>query len=132
MLDPDLMAALRPALAQRPELELAIVFGSVAAGRQRPGSDLDIAVQARRPLTAEQRMTLVGELALASGRAVDLVDLRAVGEPLLGQILAHGRRLVGSDEAFAELVCRHLFDAADFLPYAQRIVEQRRRAWIAR
>ncbi len=128
----DPIAALRPVLARHPELELAIVFGSVATGRQAPHSDLDIAVQARRALTAEQRMALVSELALASGRAIDLIDLRAVGEPLLGQVLAHGRRLVGSDEAFAELLRKHLFDAADFLPYAQRIVEQRRRAWIAR
>jgi len=123
---------LGPVLARHPELELVIVFGSLATGRQGPDSDLDIAVQARRPLTVAQRIALVGELALASGRAIDLVDLRAVGQPLLGQILVHGRRLAGNDRAFAEIVRKHLFDAADFLPYAQRIVEQRRQAWIGR
>lgn len=55
-----------------------------------------------------------------------------MGEPLLGQILAHGRRLLGSDEAHGRLLSRHLIDAADFLPLAQRIVDERRRAWIGK
>ena len=86
---------------------------------------------AARPLTVAQRMALVGELALVTGRAIDLVDLRTVGEPLLGEILVHGRRVLGSDQAFAELMRKHVLDAADFLPYAQRMIDQRRRAWIA-
>ena len=124
--------AVRAALADHPSLKLVMLFGSVAQGTERPDSDVDIAVQAAQPLTATQKMALVGDLAQATGRAVDLVDLHAVGEPLLGQILAHGKRLQGSDEAYAALLSRHLLDAADFLPYAQRIVDERRRAWIGR
>lgn len=30
----------------------------------------------------------------------------------------------------ASLLRQHLFDAADFLPYRDRILEERRRAWI--
>lgn len=128
----DRIDALESLLARQPGLELAILFGSMASGRQRPDSDLDLAVQAARPLTAEHKLALVGQLALASGRAVDLVDLRTVGEPLLGQILSRGRRLLGSDEAHAALLRRHLLDAADFLPYAQRMVTERRQAWIVK
>ena len=51
-------------------------------------------------------MTLIGDLAEALGRPVDLIDLRSVGEPLLGQILAHGVRLRGSASAQAALVNR--------------------------
>ena len=61
-------------------------------------------------------MALIGDLADATGRPVDLVDLRTVGEPLLGQILSHGLRLLGSTEAHGCLLSRHLIDAADFLP----------------
>ena len=111
-------------------LELAFVFGSVAQGKARADSDLDIAVQAEKPLSAPQKMALIGDLAQATGRSVDLIDLRTAGEPLLGQILGHGRRLLGSDEAHGSLLSRHLIDAADFLPLAQRIVDERRRAWI--
>ena len=111
-------------------LELAFVFGSVAQGKARADSDLDIAVQAARALSSQQKMTLIGDLAEATGRPVDLIDLRTAGEPLLGQILGHGRRLLGSEEAHGSLLSRHLIDAADFLPLAQRIVDERRRAWI--
>jgi predicted nucleotidyltransferase len=131
MPDADVIHALKPVLAHHPELDVVIVFGSMATGRQRPDSDLDLAVMAARPLTVAQRMALVGELALVTGRAIDLVDLRTVGEPLLGEVLVHGRRVLGSDQAFAELLSKHVLDAADFLPYAQRMIDQRRRAWIA-
>ena len=127
-----LIVALHDTLARQPGLELAIVFGSIARGTEGADSDVDVAVQAARPLNAAAKMALVAELADATGRAVDLVDLRSVGEPLLGQILQHGLRLLGSDEAQACLLSRHLIDAADFLPYAQRIVDERRRAWIGK
>lgn len=120
---------LRAVLARQPGLQLALLFGSVAAGRARDDSDLDIAVLADAPLDAAQRIALVGELAEVSGRAIDLIDLRTAGEPLLGEVLTHGRRLIGRPEAFAALLSRRLTDAADFAPYAERIVAQRRRAW---
>ena len=119
-------------LQQHSGLELAFVFGSVARGTARDDSDLDIAVQAACPLTTLQKMALIGDLAEVTGRPVDLIDLRTVGEPLLGQILAHGRRLLGTTDAHGRLLSRHLIDTADFLPYAQRIVDERRRAWIGK
>ena len=62
---------------------------------------------------------------------MDLIDLTRVGEPLLGQILQHGQRLHGSDADFgAQLLYRHLVDAADFLPLRERILKERRDAWI--
>ena len=132
MVSAPILVALRDTLARHPELALAIVFGSVARGAEDADSDVDLAVQAAGPLGAKLKMALVAELAEATGRAVDLIDLCTVGEPLLGQILNHGRRLLGSDEDYARLLSRHLIDAADFLPYAQRIVDERRRAWIGR
>jgi uncharacterized protein len=117
------------ALSSHPEVELAIVFGSVAAGTAAAHSDVDLAVLAAAPLSADQKMALVADVAFATGRAVDLIDLRTAGEPLMGQILEHGQRLLGSPEAHARLVSRHLVDAEDFLPYARRILAERRRAW---
>lgn len=132
MVDSPVIAVLQDALTRLPGLELAIVFGSVARAAEHPGSDVDLAIQTAAPLDTRLKMMLVAELADATGRAIDLIDLRTVGEPLLGQILSRGRRLLGSDEAFARLLSRHLIDAADFLPYAERIVDERRRAWIGR
>ena len=122
--------ALRGVLERHPELELAIVSGSVASGSARADSDLDLAVSTGRPLSTEARIALIEELAAATGRPVDLVDLTRAGEPLLGEIVSNGQRLRGSDEAYASLVTRHLLDKADFLPYRDRILAERRQAWI--
>lgn len=117
-------------LAARPGIELAILFGSLATGTHGADSDIDLAIDAGAPLTAEEKAALITTLAARTGRPVDLIDLQTAGEPLLGEILAGGKRLLGTDEKYADLLRRHLFDAADFLPYRNRILEDRRRAWI--
>jgi predicted nucleotidyltransferase len=122
--------AILAVLANHPAIELAILFGSLARGAARPDSDLDLAVKAAAPLTAEEKRVLMGELADHLARPVDLVDLANVGEPLLGQILRHGRRLLGDDVGYARLLSQHVFAVADFLPYRDRLLAQRRRAWI--
>ena len=125
------LGPLRQLLEGRVGLRLAFVFGSLAQGGAGLDSDLDIAVQADRPLSVAQEVELIELLAAACGRPVDLIDLTTVGEPLLGEILAHGQRLFGSDADHAALIRRHVFDTEDFLPYAQRMLRERRRAWSA-
>ena len=78
------------------------------------------------------KIALIEKLAQASGLPIDLIDLKNVGVPLQGQILKHGIRLLGSDTDYAALLSRHLLDAADFLPYRNRILAERRQAWIGR
>ncbi|MBI1285839.1 MAG: nucleotidyltransferase domain-containing protein [Thiobacillus sp.] len=129
---PDLPHTLRQVLAEHGGVRLAILFGSRATGRAAAQSDLDLAVMMAAPMEAADKVALIERLALATGMPIDLIDLKQVGEPLLGQILKHGIRLVGSDTDYATLLSRHLFDAADFLPYRNRILAERRRAWIGR
>ena len=120
---------LRDVLAGFPTVVLAVLFGSIALGRQRSDSDLDIAVAAHRALTAAEKIAITEALAERTGRPVDLVDLKVVAEPLLGQIVRHGRRLLGSDSAYGQLISRHLFEQADFMPYRARVLADRRAAW---
>lgn len=129
---PQPLVAVREVLAAMPAIELAFVFGSAAQGRLRPDSDLDVAVQTREPLDTAAKFELIGRLAQATGRAVDLIDLGAAGSVLLGQILQHGQRVIGTDSEHARLLTRHLIDAADFMPCIERLQHERRRAWIGR
>jgi predicted nucleotidyltransferase len=110
-------------------IELAIVFGSATTGQQRPDSDLDVAVMAAKPLSAKQHKELIGLLAVASGRAIDLIDLKEVGQPLLNQIIKYGTRVLGSDDKMANLVYRNIIDQADFAPLQQRLLKERRTLW---
>jgi predicted nucleotidyltransferase len=130
--EPDLQNLLKSTLRDHGGVRLAILFGSRTTGAARADSDVDVAAQMAAPLSAEERIALIEALAAATGLPVDLVDLKQVGEPLLGQILKNGIRLIGSDADYAALLTRHLFDAADFLPYRNRILAERRRAWIGR
>jgi len=82
------------------------------------------------PLDVEKKMQLIAEIAAASGRPVDLVDLRSVGEPLLGQILKHGQQIRGQATALAGLMQRHVYAMEDFMPYVERMLDERKRAWI--
>ncbi len=121
-------AQIKQVLSRHPEIRLAYVFGSVATGGAGADSDLDLAVQADAPLDAEARVTLSEELAEATGRAVDLVDLSTAGEPLLGEVL-RGVRLRGDNSGHAGLLRRHILDTEDFLPYVRRMLAERRRTW---
>ena len=118
-------------LDKHPTIRLAILFGSVAKGEARRDSDLDLAVDVDRPLEEHEKIQLIGELAEVSGRPVDVVDLFSAGEPLLGQIITGGRKILGDDTRYSCMVSKHLFNQADFMPYHRRILKERRSAWIA-
>ena len=130
--DPELLCTLRQVLSEQGNVRLAILFGSRATGRATAASDLDLAVMMPAPMEAPQKIAWIERIAASTGLPIDLIDLRRAGEPLLGQILKHGVRLLGSDADYAALISRHLFDAADFLPYRNRILAERRQAWIGR
>lgn len=80
-------SGLTEVLSEFPQIELAVVFGSVACDGERPESDVDLAVAARRALGAEQQIALIEAMAGCTGRPIDLVDMCMVGEPLLRKIV---------------------------------------------
>jgi len=130
--DKNLTRAILDAIDAQPGIKLAILFGSLADSREQAGSDLDLVIDAGHCLTADEKLSLTNKLAERTGRPVDLVDLHTVGEPLLGQILRHGKKLFGSGTCYANLIRRHLFDQPDLLAYRTRILAERRRAWIGK
>lgn len=119
------------ALGQHPSIRLAYVFGSVAAGTAHGNSDVDVAVLFDAAMTADNQIQLISDIAEATGRAVDLIDLATVGEPLLGQILRHGVRVIGDTERHAQLVSKHILNNEDFMPYVERMLAERRQRWIS-
>ena len=128
MLMDSLPIELAEYLSRYPEIRLAILFGSLAHGDAKPESDLDLAVLCDRPIPVSKKYAWMADLAERFGRPVDLVDLKTVGEPLLGQVFK-GRKILGDNTTYAQLLSRHLVDAEDFLPLRQRILEERRQAW---
>lgn len=128
----DIEQGLRTVLEQHPRVTLAILFGSVANGTARFESDLDLAVHAESPLTTDEKMRLIGDLAVLSGRPIDLIDMRTAGLPILRQIFTKGRRILGSDTLYATLLTRFQIDYADFMPLRERMLRERRMRWLGK
>jgi uncharacterized protein len=75
--------ALRRALRGRKDIRLALLFGSRARGRARPGSDADVAVLGR----GLDLLELAADLSAAAHVEVDVVSLEDPGYPLLNALL---------------------------------------------
>ena len=69
------------------------LFGSTAAGRARPGSDLDLAILPTGFISALQIQQSRFQLAEALGRDVDLIDLARSSTVLRKEVLGNGRLL---------------------------------------
>ena len=89
------------ALRTRPDVRLAVLFGSVARGDARPESDLDILVRNRGGWREQAGTALALEDAL--GRPVQLVPFDQAPPLLLADALRDGRVLADRDGDWARL-----------------------------
>ena len=128
----ELMDDIATLFARETEIRLALIFGSLAKGRARSNSDVDVAVAADRPLDIGTKMRLIEQLAVLTGRPIDLVDLQVADGLILNQVLVQGRLLFCRDHAlYARLMQRMIFDQEDAMRYHRRILAVRRNAWIS-
>lgn len=108
------------------DIKVAFIFGSAAHGSMREDSDVDIAVDAGRPLTLDDKLGLIADLGLALRREVDVVDLQTCRGALLPQVLNGGILVLKrSGTTYANLMKKMLFDQADMAPLRGRLIEER-------
>ena len=121
--------ALANLLSRYRGVRIAILFGSQATGSARADSDIDLALLADTPISSSLKLELIEAIGAEFGRPVDIVDLYSAAEPILGQVLK-GKRLLGDNQSYAGLLTKHVINVADFVPLQQRILAERRAAWI--
>ena len=110
-----------------PEIRLAILFGSAASGELTSDSDIDIALAGLSPLTAYQKIKIIGKLSLVLHRPIDLVDLNASPMPILSSILSSGQLLLNRDpELYAKFIRRLWNWNADMATNHQTLLKRRR------
>ncbi len=97
-LNAEIVQTLRSSL---PGLEAVYLFGSVAKGEDRPGSDLDIAVSTT--VKGSVNTALRQLLERQFGRAVDIIDLHRAPTILQKEVLTGGQLLWSADKVKTEL-----------------------------
>ncbi|HHV77719.1 MAG TPA: nucleotidyltransferase domain-containing protein [Syntrophothermus lipocalidus] len=101
----DIINSIRDYLASQPDIIAAYLFGSLAKGTFRRGSDIDIAVlfaPGTRDKLAHFTRKLDLEIALTDmvHRSVQVVDLEEASPPLQHQVRKYGRLLVDKDKHY--------------------------------
>ena len=115
---PAVVAGLRGALTHRTDVQLALLFGSFARGREGPDSDVDVAVLGRDV----DLLALAADLGAAIRREVDVVDLSQAGYPLLQAILRDGMALhQGEPGAAARWRTRAILETETDRPWFERM-----------
>ena len=112
----QIIAILRERL---PGLVAAYRFGSEVTRTTNRESDIDLAVLCDEALSAPTRFSLAGELVVACGRPVDLVDLSTASTVICAQVVSTGERLFCADPKRCDL-----FEDITFSSYA-RLNEER-------
>ncbi|MDX1396636.1 MAG: nucleotidyltransferase domain-containing protein [Gemmatimonadota bacterium] len=96
---------LRETIEQDPAVQFAYLFGSLAKGRFRDSSDLDVAVffdidetGTSRTDAAERALTIEGRLEARFGRPAQVVVLDYAPPELIQNVLGHGRLVFSRNE----------------------------------
>lgn len=79
-----------------PGIMAAYVYGSTARGDDRADSDMDIAILLPPGRHLTDPLTLAAKLHDATGRPVDITDLRHAGDVLRMQVLREGKQFINS------------------------------------
>ena len=98
---------------RRKRIAAAYLFGSAATGKDRRGSDLDLAIIVKKAISARERLRLEADLSSRLRRDVDLVVFGQAAPLLQHQILKYGRLICENDPA--ERVRQEVRARADYL-----------------
>ncbi|MDX9822759.1 MAG: nucleotidyltransferase domain-containing protein [Syntrophales bacterium] len=102
-----------PLFRRSKKISAVYLFGSTATGKTRRGSDIDLAVIAKKTISRPERLKLQADLSILFGKEVDLVIFRQAGPLLQHQILKYGRLIFESDPA--ERIRQEVLSRAEYL-----------------
>jgi predicted nucleotidyltransferase len=120
-----MQAAIAALFGSRPEVDVAVLFGSIATGRPRTESDVDLYVRLRPGAhwNLGQRLDVAAELSRIASREVDLVvEDERTSVILRREVAARGRVLFESRPgAWTDLRVAAILAYVDLEPYLRRI-----------
>ena len=90
---------LAPLFRRKKRIAAIYLFGSTATGRDRQGSDLDLAIVTKKTISGRERLKLEADLSSRLRLDVDLVVFGQAPPLLQHQILKYGRLICENDPA---------------------------------
>jgi predicted nucleotidyltransferase len=93
------MQDLPPVFQRKKNIAAVYIFGSAATGRDRRGSDIDLAIIAKKTIARRERLRLEADLSGRLRRDVDLVVFGQAAPLFQHQILKYGRLICENDPA---------------------------------
>ena len=110
---------------ERPEIDAAILFGSLANGKFNEKSDVDIAVHSKEELTYDALAEMQVTLSLLCKREIDIADLSKAEGLFLYKIMTSGERLKFNHDVFHKYIMKALYFYEDFLPIQRSCREEK-------
>jgi len=97
MLIADDIENIRTFFSSRSNIVAATIFGSVATGKERHKSDVDLAMMVRHEIEPMERVDMETALSNLLGRDVDLIIFHQVSALLQHQVLKYGQLIYEAD-----------------------------------
>lgn len=124
-----LIKSIQEYFTHQEDVTTVYLFGSFAQGRERPTSDVDIAVLFSSDLDSYaallRQLDLANELESLLKRSVDVINLEAVKPILIHQILLNKRLIVDKDlNRRVKFEVEHRREYFDLLPFYRLYHEQ--------
>ena len=124
----ELVQRLGRALQERPEVRLALLFGSSVTRGLVGARDLDVAVAFARPVSLIEQCRLGELLEEVAGREVDLIDLDSASTLLRSEVARHGVVLWARERRdLVDFRARAPLEFFDLQPHRERQAEGLRR-----
>jgi predicted nucleotidyltransferase len=117
----------------RGDIELMIIFGSRAKGRERPDSDLDLGIWRSSKWSVDFHRSCVEQITDFLPVPIDLIDLSKMDGPLLQEILCNGKKIFQQQDHLLGVLYVRLMDwRTDFMPAWEDMVDQRRKRFLTK
>jgi len=118
---------------KRGDIDLMIIFGSRAKGRERPHSDLDLGVWRSSKWSVDFHRECVEQITNFLTVPIDLIDLSKIDGPLLQEILCNGNKIFQQQDHLLGVLYVRLMDwRTDFMPAWENMLDQRRKRFLAK
>ena len=118
---------------KRGDIELMIIFGSRAKGRERPDSDLDLGIWRSSKWSVNFHCECVEQITNFLTVPIDLIDLSKIDGPLLQEILCNGNKIFQQQDHLLGVLYVRLMDwRTDFMPAWENMLDQRRKRFLAK